>query len=99
MNDDLEILEALFQSKTGAFRVCTAVYKNEPCYCVTHIHDGDQHTVLVEYDKQILKAVIQRLKRRKKNLEADSFSNFIKHPTKPHYPYGHFCGQSTISCH
>ena len=30
MNDDLEILEALFQTKTGAYRVCSAFYGNEP---------------------------------------------------------------------
>lgn len=59
MNDDLEILKELFQTKIGAYRVCTAFYGNEPCYCVAHIHDGVQYTVLFEYDKQILKAVRQ----------------------------------------
>lgn len=78
MNDDLEILETLFQTKTGAFRVCTALYRKVLCYCVTHIHDGDQHTVLFEYDKQILKSVIQRLKRTKMAMEKkESGSGFI----------------------
>ncbi|MCI7725638.1 MAG: hypothetical protein MSH58_00620 [Clostridiales bacterium] len=78
MNDDLEILEALFQTKTGAYRVCTAMYKNEPCYCVTHIRDSDQYTVLFEYDKEILKAVIQRLKRTKMTMDnKKSGSGFI----------------------
>lgn len=64
MNNDIEILEEIFQYDTGSFIVSKATFRNEPCYAVQNFHKGEIRTVVFD-NESVMQSVVSRMKRTK----------------------------------
>lgn len=65
MNDDIEILEEIYKSDTGAYRICNAAYKNVPCYCIEHTGRNGVEITLFDGGESVCNAVIARMEKTK----------------------------------